>query len=134
MLMMNILVAGLTACMTVPPVLVGSDRDAHGCIGSAGYTYSSVRQACVRLWEEGISLLPVEQHGTYSAAAFVLEQDNYGQMELFLPDAAKPILLFVQNDTPKNWVDKQGVWKLTYTPSAWQLWEKGVLRYRSADR
>jgi hypothetical protein len=30
------------------PVL-GGDKDAHGCIGSAGYTYSQIRKDCVRL-------------------------------------------------------------------------------------
>jgi hypothetical protein len=31
----------------------GSDRDAHGCIPSAGYTWSAPKQACVRAWENG---------------------------------------------------------------------------------
>lgn len=34
--------------------LVGSDRDEHGCIGSAGYTWSYALHDCVRLWEAGI--------------------------------------------------------------------------------
>ncbi|MFZ1536443.1 MAG: hypothetical protein WAT23_03550 [Chromatiaceae bacterium] len=29
----------------------GSDRDAHGCIGSAGYTWCAHEQQCVRSWE-----------------------------------------------------------------------------------
>ena len=33
--------------------LVGSDRDEHGCIGSAGYTWSDARHDCIRLWEAG---------------------------------------------------------------------------------
>ena len=33
--------------------LVGSDRDEHGCIGSAGYTWSYALHDCVRLWEAG---------------------------------------------------------------------------------
>lgn len=33
-----------------PPV-VGGDRDAHGCIGSAGYQWCTRAQACVRSWE-----------------------------------------------------------------------------------
>lgn len=34
----------------VPPV-VGGDKDAHGCIGSAGYSWSQSKQTCVRTWE-----------------------------------------------------------------------------------
>lgn len=32
--------------------LVGGDRDAHGCIGSAGYSWCDVKQKCLRPWEE----------------------------------------------------------------------------------
>ena len=30
----------------------GSDRDAHGCIGSAGYSWCEDNQKCQRSWEE----------------------------------------------------------------------------------
>ncbi len=32
--------------------LVGGDRDEHGCIGSAGYSWCEVKQKCLRVWEE----------------------------------------------------------------------------------
>tara|TARA_Y100000588_G_C14007818_1_gene818577 strand:- start:294 stop:650 length:357 start_codon:yes stop_codon:yes gene_type:complete len=31
--------------------LVGSDRDAHGCIASAGYSWCEATQQCERPWE-----------------------------------------------------------------------------------
>ncbi|VVC00281.1 Uncharacterised protein [uncultured archaeon] len=44
---------------TIPPeqqgqtgALVGNDRDAHGCIGSAGYSWCEAKQKCIRAWEE----------------------------------------------------------------------------------
>ena len=33
-------------------IMPGSDRDAHGCIGSAGYTWCEAKQKCLREWEE----------------------------------------------------------------------------------
>ena len=39
---------------TVPPApkpMPGSDRDEHGCIGSAGYSWCAREKACVRPWE-----------------------------------------------------------------------------------
>lgn len=30
----------------------GSDRDVHGCIGSAGYSWCESKQKCLRIWEE----------------------------------------------------------------------------------
>lgn len=32
--------------------MVGNDRDAHGCIGSAGYSWCEVKNKCLRVWEE----------------------------------------------------------------------------------
>lgn len=32
--------------------MVGNDRDEHGCIGSAGYTWCEAKQKCLRVWEE----------------------------------------------------------------------------------
>jgi hypothetical protein len=32
--------------------LIGGDRDAHGCIGSAGYQWCETKQKCLRIWEE----------------------------------------------------------------------------------
>ncbi len=33
------------------PILAGSDHDAHGCISSAGYTWSVPMKECIRSWE-----------------------------------------------------------------------------------
>ncbi len=35
-----------------PGNIVGADRDAHGCIGSAGYSWCEEKQKCLRSWEE----------------------------------------------------------------------------------
>lgn len=32
--------------------MVGNDRDEHGCIGSAGYSWCEAKQKCLRPWEE----------------------------------------------------------------------------------
>jgi hypothetical protein len=32
--------------------VVGGDRDEHGCIGSAGYSWCSTKNKCLRTWEE----------------------------------------------------------------------------------
>lgn len=35
-----------------PESLLGGDRDEHGCIGSAGYSWCEPKQKCIRPWEE----------------------------------------------------------------------------------
>lgn len=32
--------------------IVGGDKDEHGCIGSAGYSWCAVKNKCLRTWEE----------------------------------------------------------------------------------
>ena len=32
--------------------VVGGDKDEHGCIGSAGYSWCEPKQKCLRVWEE----------------------------------------------------------------------------------
>jgi hypothetical protein len=44
-----------------PTQLLGGDRDEHGCIGSAGYSWCEVKNKCLRVWEEEcISQVKVE--------------------------------------------------------------------------
>lgn len=32
--------------------IVGGDKDEHGCLGSAGYSWCVVKNKCLRVWEE----------------------------------------------------------------------------------
>lgn len=40
--------------------VVGGDKDKHGCIASAGYTWSEVQKDCIRLWEKGVRMNAVD--------------------------------------------------------------------------
>lgn len=44
-------IMGASAQLSITPI-VGGDRDSHGCIGSAGYTWSTSTNNCVRSWEK----------------------------------------------------------------------------------
>ena len=37
---------------TDKPQVIGGDKDEHGCIGPAGYTWCEAKQKCLRTWEE----------------------------------------------------------------------------------
>ncbi len=47
-----ITMALLAACASEKPQLVGGDKDTHGCLPSAGYTWCDAKQQCIRPWEE----------------------------------------------------------------------------------
>ena len=49
-----------TTTETGTEVLVGSDRDEHGCIGSAGYIWCDIKQKCLRVWEEDCPIVVEE--------------------------------------------------------------------------
>jgi hypothetical protein len=43
--------------------IVGDDRDEHGCIASAGYTWCELKEECLRPWEEECGFIDVEEFG-----------------------------------------------------------------------
>ena len=47
-----------------PQPIIGGDKDEHGCIGSAGYSWCAVKQKCLRVREEQCEAAPGE--GTIS--------------------------------------------------------------------
>lgn len=72
-------------------VMVGADRSRHGCITSAGYSWSKVRKDCIRVFEEGVRLMPA--HVKTSVTAYVVFSPDQSRAELFLPDKKKhPVL------------------------------------------
>jgi hypothetical protein len=44
--------SGDVCTVAVGEPLLGGDRDEHGCIGSAGYSWCELKQKCIRPWEE----------------------------------------------------------------------------------
>jgi len=45
--------------------LVGNDKDLHGCIGSAGYSWCELKNKCLRPWEEKCENTPAPQTLSY---------------------------------------------------------------------
>ncbi|WP_293788405.1 hypothetical protein [uncultured Pedobacter sp.] len=66
---------------------IGADQDEHGCIGSAGYTWSKLKNDCIQIFNAGFRLNPVAiQKDKEVTSAFVLMSDDQSRIELFLPD------------------------------------------------
>ena len=74
--------------------LVGADRDEHGCITSAGFSWSELQQTCVQLWEAGVRLNPVEvKEGDAVISAFVLFNKDESKAEIVLPNKEGSVIL-----------------------------------------
>ena len=77
--------------------LVGGDRDKHGCIGSAGYTWSNIQNKCVRIFEVGIRLNPSQLEPNQAViSAFILFNKNQRKAELFISNQKFANCFFVK--------------------------------------
>jgi hypothetical protein len=69
----------------------GTDKDTHGCIASAGYTYSQLKKECIRTFEQKIQLKEMATKGNYTAA--VLFNKDQSKAEIFLKEEKTSIIL-----------------------------------------
>ena len=102
------------AAETEKTEIVGDDKDEHGCIASAGYTWSEVQKDCIRLWEKGVRLASVDDAEN---TLFIVFSPDSTQVELFFSeeDAPNEILACLPGDMP-------GIWKMTIRRTcAWRM-------------
>ncbi len=100
-LLITLFIAGTSvvfAQQTQPKVK--SDRDSHGCIGSAGYTYSQLKKECIRTFEQKIQLKEITPNGNYTAA--IIFNKDQSKAEIFLKEEKNSVIL---NRSSK------GIWK-----------------------
>jgi len=94
--------------------IVGNDRDVHGCIRSAGYTWSQVQGRCLQLFNEGLVLMPPDEQtlstdtdspfGAIMQSFLIFSADS-NRVELFMPN--KEAIFFhktVSQGDIKNWI------------------------------
>ena len=96
------LIAGMMLCSCSHSSfgrLVGSDRDEHGCIGSAGYTWSYALHDCIRLWEAGI------RFDAGPEQTFVVFSSDSTYAEVF--SGNHPSLLFKRKKNKKQWTSNK---------------------------
>ena len=111
---------------------VGSDRDGHGCIGSAGYTWSEVRQECIRPFEAGVRMLSATDPEATLCAYLVFSADS-AQAELFLPDREATEVLDRRNLPAGGhaWnVEDDDTFNVRRTADRWIIERRGTTLYR----
>lgn len=82
---------------------LGGDRDVHGCIGSAGYTYSQIRNNCVKVFEQKIKLKEVGSDKSYSTMTAVIFNKNMNRAEVFIPEGAAKSIILEREGKSKIW-------------------------------
>jgi hypothetical protein len=77
---------------TTPP-MVGGGTDSHGCNPSAGYTFSVIKNDCIRTFEQKIQLDEVDTKKSYQSSAALIFSDNKKQVEVFMPSITGSVVL-----------------------------------------
>jgi hypothetical protein len=94
-------------------VIVGNDRDKHGCIGSAGYTYSAIKNNCIQVFAQKIKLKEVDSSKTSTFMAAVIFSTDYKKAEVFLKGYKEGQLL-TRTGKKGNYIWKKDDLQLSY--------------------
>ncbi|MCX6715783.1 MAG: MliC family protein [Candidatus Taylorbacteria bacterium] len=85
-----VIAGGISIWNNRQPTLIGGEKDEHGCLGAAGYSWCDARQACERSWEKyctvttpRVAVFSCENSKTISAT-FYPSDDKY--VDLVLSD------------------------------------------------
>lgn len=119
---------------SVQTAMVGNDKDEHGCIASAGYTWSEVKKDCIRLWEQGVRM-----HG--------VDDTKQDMFLVFSPDSAQVELFFAEEGMPNEILDRRKlpaggyVWNVEDDDTknvrlengAWTVSQRGILIYSQTE-
>ncbi|MNI29125.1 hypothetical protein D3C87_711190 [compost metagenome] len=110
-------------------VITGADRDKHGCIGSAGYTYSILKKDCIRVFEQKIKLHQVDSAASYKAIAAVIFSADNTKAEVFLASYPESQIL-IRTRKKGKYVWKKGKLELS-NQNGYRLKEAKKLIYTS---
>lgn len=114
--------------------IVGNDKDEHGCIASAGYTWSEVQKDCIRLWEKGVRMSAVDDAGN---TLFLVFSPDSVQVELFFSEEEMPNEVLERRSLPDGgyaWnVEDDDTKNVRMENGKWTVGQRGKLIYRQAE-
>lgn len=74
--------------------MVGIDKDLHGCKGSAGYTWSTINNECIRPWENTLQLFPINhEDSSVIITASVMFSTDSSKAEIFIANETENLVL-----------------------------------------
>jgi len=113
---------------------VGGDRDVHGCIGSAGYTYSQINNKCVRTFEQKIKLKDVSSDKSYTSMTAVIFSKDMKRAEIFIPDGNAKSIILDRQGKGKIWKSgshiKESYVLVPYKKAGYQIKKDDVVIYQ----
>ncbi len=114
--------------------IVGGDKDVHGCKGSAGYTYSQLKNDCVRVFEQKIKLKEVNSDKSYTTSTAVIFSKNMSKAEIFVPDGSANSIILDRQGKSKIWKSgkhiKDSYVLVPYNKTGYQIKKNDVVIYQ----
>jgi hypothetical protein len=114
--------------------VVGGDKDVHGCKGSAGYTYSQIKNDCVRVFEQKIKLNEVSTEKGYTTMTAVIFSKDMKRAEIFIPDGAAKSIILTRQGKGKLWKSgsyiKESYVLVPYKKTRYQIKKDDVVIYQ----
>lgn len=111
---------------TLVTVVSETNLDANGCLASAGYIWSLVKQDCVNINDASFQLYSVDQ-SMQEKKVFLLMDSTTLKAEVFLPNSSESILLQRSDDT-LPWIYEN--WSLELTQDEYILKYKKEILYK----
>lgn len=113
---------------------VGNDKDSHGCIASAGYTWSEVQKDCIRLWEKGVRMHAADDA---KKTLFLVFSPDSAQVELFFSEEGAPNEILDRRNLPSGdyaWnVEDDDTKNVRREDGKWTVSQRGKLIYRQTE-
>ncbi len=97
--------------------ITGGDRDAHGCIGSAGQTWSYLKQQCVQTFNIADIRLSETRNGTEYSIDIILSADRR-RAEVFAVGLPENTIL---SQTANGYASADGKIRLLRQARGWKL-------------
>lgn len=114
--------------------VVGDDKDEHGCIASAGYTWSEVQKDCIRLWEKGVRMNAVDDAEN---TLFLVFSPDSTRVELFFSEEGMPNEILDRRGLPSGgyaWnVEDDDTKNVRLEDGKWTVSQRGKLIYRQTE-
>ena len=112
--------AVLTACSQTPKTtetpMVGGQQDAHGCLPSAGQTYSHIKQQCVQVFD--IAEIKIADPANKTLAVYGILSEDKQQVEIFAADLPENTIL---QAVKGGYVSQDGKVRLIKTKKSWKI-------------
>ncbi len=110
-------------------VMTGNDADEHGCKPSTGYTWSVLKNECIRVWEIGIQMQPINTDSTNAQfiATAILNEDK-SKAELFIAEVEGSLILEQSKTATQTYTHSTG-YELSIEGQKWELKKNGKTIY-----